>query len=63
MADMNIQTQIAALIPAALLGYLIGSVNAAIIITKYILHSDVRLQGSKMQAPPTLQGCSAPWQD
>ena len=34
-------------IAAAALGYVIGSVNAAVIITKYILKSDVRERGSK----------------
>lgn len=34
-------------IAAAVLGYVIGSVNAAVIITKYILKSDVRERGSK----------------
>ena len=34
-------------IAVAVLGYVIGSVNAAVIITKYILKSDVRERGSK----------------
>ena len=33
-------------IAAAVLGYVIGSVYAAVIITKYILKSDVRERGS-----------------
>lgn len=32
---------------AAALGYFIGSINAAVIITKYVLKSDVRERGSK----------------
>ena len=39
-------------IAAAVLGYVIGSVNAAVIITKYILKSDVRERGSKNAASP-----------
>lgn len=44
---MDISSIIAIHTLAALIGYVIGSVNAAVIITKYVLKSDVRERGSK----------------
>lgn len=34
------------IILSAVIGYLFGSISVAVILTKYILHSDVRTQGS-----------------
>lgn len=53
--------QILLWILAALLGYLLGSINAAIIITKIFLHSDVRAQGSHNAGTANVARVFGPW--